>query len=132
MSNAAGVIIDMQIDKETIVLPSDLELTFWSGGKMVTESYMNNDGSRTRKTEIVGGIIKGINARLTRNNAIKNFAEKIKKAAEEDLDFIFTLACGDKYTAPVFIQTTEDFWTNMNGQGTFKIVAANGTFNLVG
>lgn len=132
MSNAAGLITDMQIDSSTITLPADLDLTLDPGGLRNTEAMQNNDGSKTRKVGIKGGTVTGITARLTKSRAIHDFVQLIIKSVTEDLPFIFTLANGDKYTGPVFIVISDDFWTNQEGSGKFELHAVNGNFDLVG
>lgn len=131
MPDAAGTIVDMQADKTTIVLPEDIELTYWPGGKRVTEVMQNNDLSQTRKVGMRGGCIKGISARLTKNGAIKAMVDMIIKAAEQDLDFIFTLANGDKFSGAITIVADDDFFTNTDGLGKMEIYAMNGSFNPV-
>lgn len=131
MADAAGLIVDMQIDKETITLPDDLELTFWPGGKRTIEVMQNNDLTQTRKVGVRGGCIKGISARLTKNGAVKKMVDMIVKAASQDLDFIFTVANGDKFSGAITIVADDDFFTNTDGLGKMEIYAMNGSFNPV-
>lgn len=131
MGNAVGQVRALEIKKENLSIPEDMEINFWRGGYVNTEHQNNNDGAN-RKTAFRSGCLTGITPRAARNGVLKTLVDILTETVDVALDCTVTLANGEKWSAPVF-GTWDDgsFFNSGDGKTNFNVIAEDGYFNQV-
>jgi hypothetical protein len=129
---AVGQVEKFEFGSVNIVVPDDMVLNFWSGGKVVTDALHNN-GSATPKVAFRAGCITGITARAAKKGEIKKLVDLLQNAVLAPKDCIVVLANGEEWSAPVFGQWDDgSFFNSEDGKLSFAVYAKEGKFNQVG
>jgi hypothetical protein len=132
MGNAVGQIESLKLKREEIVIPEDMEINLWLGGKVVTEP-LHNQGGATPKVAFRAGCLTGITARAAKSGALKKIVDILQESVAAPVDCIVTMPNGDKYSAPVFGQWDDgSFYNSGDGKAQFAVYAPDGYFNPVG
>lgn len=128
---ATGQIESFEIKQENLVVPEDMEINLWTGGKVCTEAQQNQGGS-TPKVAFRSGCITGITSRTAEVGDIKKFVSILQESISAPVDVIVKLANGEKWSAPVFgVWDDQGFFNSGDGKMSFSVYAIDGYFNQV-
>lgn len=128
---AAGQVRKLSISNRNWTFPSDIDVTFWPGGRHNAEWLEDNQGGTASQRNTTGKII-GIPIRNSKVNDLGDLVDVIKATTENPVNCLVELANGEKWSAPIAIIIDEGgIYTSAEARSTIDAYAANDTGEFV-
>jgi hypothetical protein len=128
---AVGMIRAIKINGRAWRFAEDVEANFWAGGIHNAE-YLNDNVGGTAKIKNTVGFFKGITLRAGDTDDLEDLIDMVKSGVRSNLDALFELASGEKWSAPVKPIISDDGpFTSAEGKFAVDFYAANGTGEFV-
>lgn len=100
MSGQAGQLRAIAAGNRKWRFPSDIDITFWEGGRHNSEHQDDNAGG-TFISKNTTGKITGIVFRVSKSGELASLVTLIKETVDNPTPLTFEFANGDKWSAPV-------------------------------
>ena len=109
MARVSGTPKKISIAGINITIPADVDIKFWAGGPVVSETMEDNNGP-TAKVMQRSGKLTGVTARVfTSDGTLAAFMDLVTRAgAGEEFSTLVELADGGKWSAPCHIIVSDE------------------------
>ena len=120
MARVSGTPRKVSVGGINITIPADVDMKFWAGGPVVSETMEDNNGP-TAKVMQRSGKLSGITARVfTSDGTLSAFMDMVTRAgAGEEFPALVELADGGKWSAPCHIIVSDE-GPYSSGDATFS------------
>jgi hypothetical protein len=128
---ASGQLRSIAMSNRKWRFPSDIDVTFWPGGRHNSEFQDDNLGGTAIQKNTTGKIT-GLVIRTSKSGDLSDLVDVIKSTIDNPVSFIFEFANGEKWSAPVIAVIDEGGpVTSAESKFTCDLYAENDTGEFV-